>query len=67
MNDNSEKEYKVGWVAERLEIAVKTLKSWEERQLIPAARRNKFGWRVYTEQEFSELKELIIAKGYFRS
>lgn len=66
MLQDSDKEYKIKDIANLLDVSVKTIKNWEQKGYLPNPRRNKWGWRVYSEKE----KELVMAtvkeQDYFR-
>ena len=53
-------------LANALEVSVNTIKQWEKEGKIPKARRNKFGWRIYTQEEFEEIIKLVKDNNYFK-
>lgn len=46
-------QFTINDLAKRLYVSAKTLKKWEREKKIPEARRNPFGWRLYTEHEMT--------------
>jgi DNA-binding transcriptional MerR regulator len=58
-------EHTINDLAKRLKISAKTLKKWEQEKKIPEARRNPFGWRLYTEHEMTRIEKLVKENGFF--
>lgn len=52
-------------VAIRVDRAVLTIKRWEKRKLIPYARRDSRGWRVYSQADVEHIVNLVQATNYF--
>ena len=50
----------------KLGVSIKTLKKWEQKKLIPKARRNVFGWRVYTQAELDKIEQIVRINNFFR-
>ena len=53
-----------GWLsitqaAERLGVSPKTIMRWEKAGKVKKAKRDWRGWRVYSEDDVSAMKELI--------
>jgi len=44
--------------AERVGVSTKTIIRWEKAKRIPRAKRDWRGWRVFTEQQVSEMIKL---------
>jgi len=44
--------------AERVGVSTKTIIRWEKARRIPRAKRDWRGWRVFTEQQVSEMIRL---------
>lgn len=59
--------YKIKDVALRLDRSILTLKRWEKQGLVPKARKDSRGWRVYTEDEVQEILKRVRETNYFRS
>jgi len=63
----NDEEYKtIRSLAKALGISTKTLKSWELEGKIPTAKRSKFRWRIYSDEEFKKIISLVKANNYFR-
>ena len=63
----SAKLYKIKDVALRLDRSILTIKRWEQRGLIPKARKDSRGWRVYTEEEVHAILKKVRETNYFRN
>ena len=48
--------------APELNVAESWLRRAEQRGLIPRARRDQNGWRVYSEDDIAELRRLLIPR-----
>jgi MerR family regulatory protein len=57
--------YKIKDVALRLDRSILTIKRWEKQGLIPKARKDSRGWRVYMEEEvvLSQISILGVKSG----
>jgi DNA-binding transcriptional MerR regulator len=62
----SNKVYKIKDLALRLDRSILTIKRWERQGLIPIARKDSRGWRIYTEAEVRDILRLVQATNYFR-
>ena len=62
----SNKVYKIKDLALRLDRSILTIKRWERQGLIPKARKDSRGWRIYTEAEVRDILRLVQATNYFR-
>ena len=58
--------YKIKDVALRIDRSILTLKRWEKQGLIPEARKDSRGWRIYTEDEVQEILKRVKETNYFR-
>lgn len=58
--------YRIKDVALRLGRNPFTIKRWEERGFLKAARRDSRGWRIYSEQEVHAILDLVRSTGYFK-
>ena len=63
----SNKVYKIKDLALRLDRSILTIKRWEKQGLIPKARKDSRGWRVYTETEVQEILQKVRDTNYFRN
>jgi len=63
----SNKVYKIKDLALRLDRSILTIKRWEKQGLIPKARKDSRGWRIYTEAEVRDILRLVQATNYFRN
>jgi DNA-binding transcriptional MerR regulator len=59
--------YKIGDLALRLDRSILTIKRWEKQGLIPKARKDSRGWRVYTEDEVQAILKKVRESNYFRA
>jgi len=59
--------YKIKDLALRLDRSILTIKRWERQGLIPKARKDSRGWRIYTEAEVRDILRLVQATNYFRN
>ena len=66
MQVNNDKEYKIKDIALLLQVSIKTIKNWEKRGYISKPRRNKWGWRVYNENEKELIIDTVKKQNYFR-
>jgi DNA-binding transcriptional MerR regulator len=58
--------YKIGDLALRLDRSILTIKRWEKQGLIPKARKDSRGWRIYTEDEVQAILKKVRESNYFR-
>jgi len=59
--------YKIKDLALRLDRSILTIKRWEKQGLIPKARKDSRGWRIYTDAEVRDILRLVQATNYFRN
>jgi DNA-binding transcriptional MerR regulator len=59
--------YKIKDLALRLDRSILTIKRWERQGLIPRARKDSRGWRVYTEEEVQAILKKVRETNYFRN
>ena len=59
--------YKIKDLALRLDRSILTIKRWEKQGLIPKARKDSRGWRVYTEDEVQAILKKVRETNYFRN
>ncbi len=52
-------------LSNRLGVVIKTIKTWEEKGKIPKAKRNKVGWREYTETDLNKTIKIVVDNEYF--
>ena len=60
------KVYTIKNLALRLDRSVLTIKRWEQQGLLPKARKDSRGWRVYTEAEVQAILRKVRETNYFR-
>ena len=63
--DEERRVYKIGELARELDRSTLTIKKWEESGLIPRAKRDSRGWRYYTDEDISRIKEILKENKYF--
>jgi DNA-binding transcriptional MerR regulator len=61
------KVYKIKDVALRLDRSILTIKRWEKQGLLPKARKDSRGWRIYTEAEVQAILQRVRETNYFRN
>jgi DNA-binding transcriptional MerR regulator len=59
--------YKIKDLALRLDRSILTIKRWEKQGLIPKARKDSRGWRIYTEAEVQAILQKVRETNYFRN
>ena len=57
--------FKIGDIAEILDVSTKTLKNWEAEGKIPKADRNKWDWRVYNQEQKDKLIKIVKDNNFF--
>jgi DNA-binding transcriptional MerR regulator len=67
MSQMASKLYKIGDLALRLDRSILTIKRWEKQGLIPKARKDSRGWRIYTEDEVQAILKKVRESNYFRT
>lgn len=67
MRGENERKYTIKNLAESLNVSDRTIKEWEKKGYIPKAKRNKWDWRVYSEQEILSIVTTVKQHGYFRN
>ena len=50
-------EYKIGEVARMLQVSIESLRRWEQKGLIPKARRRLTGLRIYSSEDIEAIKK----------
>ncbi len=63
--DDAGRTYRIGELAKELDRSTLTIKKWEEKGLIPKARRDSRGWRYYTEDDVSKIRRILEEHDYF--
>jgi DNA-binding transcriptional MerR regulator len=52
-------------IARRVDRSTMAVIEWEKKQLIPRARRDSRGWRVYTKEQVEDIVRLVKRTKYF--
>lgn len=65
--NKSNNECTVKDLAEILEVSTRTIKNWEKKGYIPKAARNKWGWRVYNDEQKESIITAVKEQNYFRN
>jgi DNA-binding transcriptional MerR regulator len=52
-------------LCDKLGVSDKTIKTWEQKKLIPKARRNVFRWRVYSQAELDKTEDIVRKNNFF--
>ena len=50
--------YKTNHLAKELGVSIQTIKNYEASGVLPKARRDKNGWRYYTQEDVIKIKAL---------
>lgn len=58
--------YYINEILRELDRNKTTLIRWEEKGLIPKAKRDSRGWRYYSQKELKRIIKLIKKNNYFR-
>jgi len=61
-----EERYYLKEILKRIDRNKTTLLRWEEKGLIPKAKRDSRGWRYYSKEEMEKILDLIKKTDYFR-
>ena len=64
--ENGEEYKTIKDLAKALGVSTKTLTKWESVNKIPTTKRSKFGWRIYSEEEFKDIISTVKKNDYFR-
>ena len=59
--------YRVSDIAKRTDRTPTTILRWEKTGLIPKAKRDSRGWRIYTKDDVESIVGLIRHTHYFES
>ena len=59
--------YRVSDIAKRTDRTPTTILRWEKTGLIPRAKRDSRGWRMYTKDDVESIVELIQRTHYFEN
>jgi DNA-binding transcriptional MerR regulator len=60
MASRSRKRYRINSLAKELGVSVQTIKNYEEKGILPKARRDDKGWRYYTEEDVLKVRALYM-------
>ena len=52
------KVYKINEVAKELNVSIQTIKNYERWGILPKAKRDRKGWRYYTQEDLIKIKAL---------
>ena len=58
--------YRLNDILRRIDRNKTTVLRWEEKRLIPEAKRDSRGWRCYTRKDVKEIVELVKESNYFQ-
>jgi len=58
--------YYLNDISKKVDRNKNTLLRWEKEGLIPKAKRDSRGWRIYSKKEMEQIIQLIRKKNYFR-
>ena len=59
-------DYRISNIAKKVDRTPMTILRWEKIGLIPKARRDSRGWRIYSEADIALIVELVKQTNYFR-
>jgi DNA-binding transcriptional MerR regulator len=54
------RKYRIHSLAKELGVSVQTIKNYEEKGILPRARRDDKGWRYYTGEDVLKVKALYM-------
>ena len=54
------RKYRINTLAKELGVSVQTIKNYEEKGILPRARRDSKGWRYYTGEDVLKVKALYM-------
>ena len=57
--------YRVSDIAKQVDRTNLAVIRWEKKGLIPKAKRDSRGWRIYTKEKIDKIVELIKKTNYF--
>ena len=57
--------YRVSDIANQVDRSTMAVMRWEKDKLIPKAKRDSRGWRVYTKEEVEHIVDLVKKTNYF--
>ncbi len=60
MASRTERKYRIHSLARELGVSVQTIKNYEEKGILPRARRDEKGWRYYTGEDVLKVKALYM-------
>ena len=61
------KKYRLKDIEEKIDRDKTTLIRWEDRGLIPKAKRDSRGWRYYSKDEVLQIVNRVMTTDYFRN
>ena len=59
--------YRIKDLALRIDRKPLTIKRWEKSGLIPLAKKDSRGWRIYSEDEIRDIQTLVKETNYFHT
>jgi DNA-binding transcriptional MerR regulator len=57
--------YRVSDIARQVDRSTMAVLRWEKDKLIPKAKRDSRGWRIYTREEVEDIVRLVKMTNYF--
>ena len=61
------KKYRLKDIEEKIDRDKTTLIRWEDKGLIPKAKRDSRGWRYYSKDEVLQIVNRVLSTDYFRN
>ena len=59
--------YRISDIANQVDRSTAAVIRWEQDKLIPRAKRDSRGWRVYTKEQVDEVVNLVKRTKYFQN
>ncbi len=57
--------YRISDIAAQVDRSITALRRWEIEGMMPKAKRDSRGWRIYTKKQVEEIIKLIKKTNYF--
>ena len=57
--------YRISDIAKQVDRSTMAVQRWEKEKLIPRAKRDSRGWRIYTKDQVDEIVSLVKKTKYF--
>ena len=58
--------YRISDIATQVDRSTMAVQRWEKENLIPKAKRDSRGWRIYAKEQVDEIVKLVKKTKYFQ-